>query len=616
MTGVGLPAPVGPFAELRSTPARAAALAHELRAVAVGVEDVQAWAAGSGAPSWTGRTRDAHDHARTRFGRRLDRAEAALERAVVATDRFADRLRRLAIARTTLERERTDLNEQIRQLRAELRAAAVADAHLQQRARGVEQRASALRGAIGEWAAEADDAEADVVAALSGVDTVTEGLAAAEDPRRVDVTASVRRLTDLAGDPVAVAAWWAALTRAQRQGLITERPDLVGRTGGVPVRARDEANRAAVRHDLDRLGRRDPDRLSETERQRLENARRVHEAIESLGGKVDPVTGEELLRVIGYGPADHDGDGGVVVGLGNPDTADHVAVTVPGLTTETDSLPGQLDHLEDLYDAAVDHDRGSVACVYWADYDAPSGPTTDPLDYLGVATDARAEQGGERLSDFLDGLAGSDRGDPSHLTAIGHSYGSTTLGHALQDGVDVDDAVLLGSPGVPSGTAAGLTGAEVWVGSMDNDPVTLLGEHDGGGVGALGRDPASDDFGAQRFATGDGSPRFEDLLDNHGAYFEDDALANISRVVVDDDAAVSLQPRRGDPGGAYLPSSCCWRGRRATGSPGGCWSAARTCSTRCGDSHRFPPTPGTTGCATGSTRTGSTRKDGAVMAGE
>ena len=53
-------------------------------------------------------------------------------------------------------------------------------------------------------------------------------------------------------------------------------------------------------------------------------------------------------------------------------------------------------------------------------------------------------------------------GDPAHLTAIGHSYGSTTTGHAAHDhGIPVDDLVFVGSPGVGGDTNnAGDTGVD------------------------------------------------------------------------------------------------------------------------------------------------------------
>ncbi|MFD1249701.1 alpha/beta hydrolase [Nocardioides ginsengisoli] len=212
----------------------------------------------------------------------------------------------------------------------------------------------------------------------------------------------------------------------------------------------------------------------------------------------------------------------------------------------------------DLHLAALDDGRGSVASIYWLDYDAPSGNPIDPLDPLGqadfdgVALPAKARDGGARFADFVDGLRASDQGDRAHLTVIGHSYGSTTLGYALLDGAPVDDAVLLGSPGVPAATARQLTDADVWVGARDDDPVTLLGTGDRGGVGLLGHDPADDAFGARRFAAGGGELRVERLLAHHTSYFEGESLANLAHVVSGADDEVSSQARRGAPGGGHL----------------------------------------------------------------
>jgi hypothetical protein len=164
-----------------------------------------------------------------------------------------------------------------------------------------------------------------------------------------------------------------------------------------------------------------------------------------------------------------------------------------------------------------------------------------------VVTPGAADRGGERFGDFIEGLRVSDSGDPAHLTAIGHSYGSTTVGHALEDGAPVDDAVLIGSPGQPVGTADGLTDADVWVGSKDYDPVTLLGLGDRGGIGALGYDPAQETFGGTRFETGNGSYQVEDLFKNHTSYFDGESLDNLGHIVADRDGDVT----RDDPRDAW-----------------------------------------------------------------
>ncbi|WP_449345040.1 serine hydrolase [Streptomyces narbonensis] len=58
-----------------------------------------------------------------------------------------------------------------------------------------------------------------------------------------------------------------------------------------------------------------------------------------------------------------------------------------------------------------------VAVIAWLDYDAPE------LD-ASVATPAPAENDAETLRDFTHGLRVSHEGERSHMTVIGHSYGS------------------------------------------------------------------------------------------------------------------------------------------------------------------------------------------------
>jgi pimeloyl-ACP methyl ester carboxylesterase len=83
------------------------------------------------------------------------------------------------------------------------------------------------------------------------------------------------------------------------------------------------------------------------------------------------------------------------------------------------------------------------------------------------------------------------------LTVVGHSYGSTTTGLALQrENLDVDQVVLIGSPGVggEARTVAdlGLDRSQVFVGSARRDPVTTFPD-------SLGEDPSEEVFGATRF---------------------------------------------------------------------------------------------------------------------
>jgi pimeloyl-ACP methyl ester carboxylesterase len=65
-----------------------------------------------------------------------------------------------------------------------------------------------------------------------------------------------------------------------------------------------------------------------------------------------------------------------------------------------------------------------------------------------------------------------------HLTVVAHSYGSTVAGLAVASGgTNVDDLVVLGSPGlgVSSTAQLGMPAARVHVLESSNDPVADLG---------------------------------------------------------------------------------------------------------------------------------------------
>ncbi|GAA4804609.1 alpha/beta hydrolase [Nocardioides caeni] len=553
MASVTLPAPVAPLPVLISRPVGVLQLGNDLRAALVNGKDVQAWAEGSSGDAFGGQAADASRHALTRFSRRLDVTEAALESAVVATSRFEDRLARLSSQRLTLDGDRVGLNTALDDLRAEVAGASDAEVPLlQARADRLQQRAARLLADVVDWATRVADAEADFVAALARVDTFDDGRRAARDPGRAEVDGVLGRLGAGVADPAAVAAWWRLLSRAERQTVITEHPAIIGNLPGIPARDRDAANRADVGADVDELGTRvgQGEQLTSTERDRLANASAVSEILDDHRDDLDPRTGEHLLHLTQYQPDEHSGDGGVALFLGDPDRADHVAVYVPGTLSETGTLDGTLGNIDALHRAATDAGDGLVAVGFWLDYDAPSidGLSPGELADLGsVVTPTEAAAGGDDLADYLDGLRASDTGPPAHLSLIGHSYGATTSSYAAHGGAPIDDLVLLGSPGAPTSTADALTSAEVHVGSADHDPVTLLGTDGPGGPGLpgpLGQDPAQDSFGGRRFEVDPGSYRVQDLLANHSSYFADESLDGVTGIVIgnDPDEVAGRQP--------------------------------------------------------------------------
>ncbi len=183
-----------------------------------------------------------------------------------------------------------------------------------------------------------------------------------------------------------------------------------------------------------------------------QNTRNKIAALDKLKAIVDTSPERQLLLL------DTSGDLlKAAVAVGDVDTADHVAVFTPGLnSTVQDSLTryvGDMDVLREraIFELNAAGRSETVATVAWLGYEAPQ-LHRDSLDHLlisrrSVANDDSARNGGHDLASFLSGIHVSRPVDP-HLTALGHSYGSTATGYALQETSRVDDAIFFGSPGL------------------------------------------------------------------------------------------------------------------------------------------------------------------------
>lgn len=135
--------------------------------------------------------------------------------------------------------------------------------------------------------------------------------------------------------------------------------------------------------------------------------------------------------------------------IGNPFTADHVSVTVPGVSSTTrQSLATMTQEARGLRKEAqlialAKHLPDTTSTIAWMGYQPPLTLTSPD-----TLTDGLARAGAPKLESFLSDLnAGSH--NPRHTTALfGHSYGSLLSGIALKDGASsmVDNVVLYGSP--------------------------------------------------------------------------------------------------------------------------------------------------------------------------
>lgn len=349
-------------------------------------------------------------------------------------------------------------------------------------------------------------------------------------------------------EPVSVRRWWDGLTPAQRRWLVQHESALVGRLDGVPVAARDLANRLLLEEQratlLDRRT-----RLFGTRPRTLGAAIEVAR-IDSLLGGIDAVaarlaadTGPRTY-LLSLDPA---GDGRAIVAVGDPDRADNVLTYVPGMTADLPGVDGEVGRAYRV--AARCAELGpteQTAAVLWLDYDAP--------DFVDEALHAsQAHDAGPALHRFQEGLRATHDGPPAHQTVLGHSYGSLVVGVAARDhGLAADSLVFVGSPGVGVDHARdlGVPTAQVWSTTARNDviqyaapgPTAALGRMATIGLSpvlgvalALGRplddlwfghNPSDPGFGARVFG---GDPR------GHVGYWEkgNPALDGMARITLD-----------------------------------------------------------------------------------
>jgi pimeloyl-ACP methyl ester carboxylesterase len=564
MTTIMVPAHVATIAEMDATSA-ASSVTTGLRSTATTMSDVAEWMTAHGAPDdWTGDAAEAADHAMTGYARDTSAATAALTRVVTACDRYVDRVVQLTADRERLVTRRSALNQDIDDLHARIGRSTGDDvAALEAEADALQRRADRLVDDITTFWDDVTAAEDRLIAAFQAVDTTGEGADAA-DRDRTDIGALRAELTALGGDPDAINDWWKDLTKAEQEALKISDPDLVGNTNGIPTGDRDEANRTSLDRDLDNLTAKQDagEGLTKAEQRLLDRAKAAEQSLaipDTTGlpdldgdGVADPVD----VNLLVYQPGAFGGDGAVAVSYGDPDTADNTAVIVPGITNDGTTIAGQGRDAYTLYLESIRNGE-SAATIAWMGYDAPSWNPEDALDWPGdgvdmgsVVREDKAIAGGALLADFVDGLRATDEGDQSHLSVIGHSYGSTTAAHAAHDhGLDADSLTLIGSPGaggddVDSVRDLGMPEGRVYVGSADNDFVTWLGRD--GDLG-MGRDPAQEDFGATVFPVAPGEEFHADDVgqgvENHTTYFDPEtnreSLDNLTAIVRGDEPEVT-----------------------------------------------------------------------------
>ncbi|MBM7436904.1 alpha/beta hydrolase [Streptomyces sp. HB132] len=366
------------------------------------------------------------------------------------------------------------------------------------------------------------------------------------------------------GSPKDNAAWWKGLSPEEQAAYLSTQAASVGALDGLPAEDRDEANRtvlaaakAQVQLELDKIPP-EPTKYSPNpngsypaviqndswskwnekygdRKERADNSLKGMQAIEDRFA----ATGENGLPpayLLGF---DTEKNGRAIVANGNPDTADHTAVYVPGTTSNLGGIGGDVERMTNLWRESDAMAGGKeVSTVTWLGYDAPQSVVKDaPFRHY-------ADDGAPAFNRFMEGLNTTNTTESGgHHTAVGHSYGTTLIGSAARQGdLNADDVVFAGSPGVQVGEASQMDVPEghVWNEEAEDDPVPDLGRFGhggnqwrlGGGVAII---PSDELFGANQMATG--------TSEGHSEYWDPgtDSLKNQAAVVTGQYGKVTLE---------------------------------------------------------------------------
>ncbi|MCP3821021.1 alpha/beta hydrolase family protein [Streptomyces sp. A3M-1-3] len=190
------------------------------------------------------------------------------------------------------------------------------------------------------------------------------------------------------------AEWWKGLTQEQRDEYATLYPASVGALDGIPSTVRDDANRmvlaetrAQAQLDLDRLGP-EPSKYIQNpngsypaalknpawDKWEKDGGTRLRvelKGMDAIQKRFDAPPSANLPEayLLGF---DSQGTGRAIIANGNPDTADHTAVYVPGTTTKLETINGDINRMTELWREANSQAPGeTTSTITWLGYDAP-----------------------------------------------------------------------------------------------------------------------------------------------------------------------------------------------------------------------------------------------------
>ncbi|WP_067695706.1 hypothetical protein [Nocardia jejuensis] len=282
----------------------------------------------------------------------------------------------------------------------------------------------------------------------------------------------------LPSDPEQLREHWSQLSPQERDAWHREDP-YVGNRDGIPQADRDHYNRrtlAALREDAVR-------------EQHEERLKQIDDMLTLLDA-ADPDLPPHLLSYV-------DEKLQYIYALGNPDTAQHVAIALAGAFRRRSGVGYALQTLAQLRQASLAMDpTGETSVLLFGAYDNPNSLIT-------TLSSKGAEDGAQKVREFHEGLRVTHQGPPANITTIAHSYGGVTGGHSAGHGhaLDTDALVFIGSWGTGVASVADLRLTGVDAADLPNHVFATMAEHDSIQLMPSTHGPAPDDpaFGATVF---------------------------------------------------------------------------------------------------------------------
>ncbi|WP_446226079.1 alpha/beta hydrolase [Nocardia sp. IBHARD005] len=352
------------------------------------------------------------------------------------------------------------------------------------------------------------------IASLTGLAQNPQGT-----PASSKVTDIINGNAFLPDDPKAMYEFWESLSPSDKDLLAAYDPN-VGNRDGIPAVEKDHYNRlnltnlqTSAQSNLDALNAQHPDwaegKNLPTKPSELAQYERWNESRDTQQGLLNGYKAVET-QVSQTSPPRYllsvDDAGHGAIALNNPDSASNVATYVPGTFAKLEDIDEGIERSDRTLASANSASPGAAnSVITWYGYDAPQSLFPE------AAQDRFADKAAPALDRFQDGLRATHDGPASNNTLVGHSYGSTVIGHAAsgENSLAVDNVVFVGSPGVDvnyatdlhlDGVPADQNKAHIFASAASADPVPAVG-----GV-SHGLPPSDGAFGATVFESSHGSP--------------------------------------------------------------------------------------------------------------